>query len=151
MSEPLAVRPVTAAETRPLRQRILRPHQRPEQLVYPHDDAPETLHVAAFDGDAMVGTATIHLEPHPHTHAPAWRLRGMAVVPELRRRGCGARLVDACIAHVRAHGGTLVWCNARVSAAPFYDSLGFVREGDAFELPEIGPHFLMKRELGVGD
>jgi ribosomal protein S18 acetylase RimI-like enzyme len=145
---PFVVRRVTAAETRPLRQRILRPHQRVEQLVFAHDDDVETLHAAAFVGEVIVGTATIHPEPMPGDPSRrAWRLRGMATAPEVRRQGCGAALVDACMVHAVTRGGEIVWCNARATAAPFYDALGFERHGEPFELPEIGPHYLMTKRI----
>jgi GNAT superfamily N-acetyltransferase len=142
------LRRVAAADTRPLRQRILRPQQRAEQLVYPHDDDGGTLHVAAFVGDDLVGTATVHAEAAPDgSAANAWRLRGMATTPEMRRKGCGAALVRACLAHVAANGGDLVWCNARTSASAFYAALGFVAQGGEFELPGIGPHYVMMKRV----
>lgn len=142
------VRPVTAAETRPLRQRILRPQQRAHDLVYPHDDDVDTLHAAAFADGALVGTATVHPEAMPDGSAAyAWRIRGMATVPEMRRMGCGAALVKACIDHAAARGGRVVWCNARTSASAFYAALGFVAQGDEFELPGIGPHYVMTKRL----
>jgi ribosomal protein S18 acetylase RimI-like enzyme len=153
VSEPV-LRAVNAADTRPLRQRVLRPNEKVDALVWPHDDAPETLHAGAFLSGAMVATATLHREPPPRAHFPngehdatAWRLRGMATDPDLRARGLGRALVDMCILHARARGGTLVWCNARASAAGFYDKLGFARHGDAFELPNIGPHYVMSKLL----
>lgn len=142
------VRPATAAETRPLRQRILRPQQRVEELVYAHDDGVDTLHAAAFANGALVGTATVHPEAMLGGSAPgAWRLRGMATVPEMRRMGCGAALVKACIDHAAARGGVVVWCNARTSASPFYAALGFVAQGEEFELSGIGPHHVMTRRI----
>ena len=142
------VRPVTAAETRPLRQRILRPQQSVEDLVYPHDYAVDTLHAAAFADGALVGTATVHPEAMPDGSAAyAWRIRGMATVPEMRRMGCGAALVQACIDHAAARSGLVVWCNARTSASAFYAALGFVAEGHEFELPGIGPHYVMTKRL----
>jgi GNAT superfamily N-acetyltransferase len=153
------VRAVTATETRSLRQRVLRPAQRAEELVYPHDDDADTLHVGAFTGDAMVGTATIHRERAPafaftgrrgdgeDFGSSAWRLRGMATLPEMRRRGCGAALVAACVAHARARGGAIIWCNARTPARAFYEALGFAAHGDEFDLPAIGPHYLMSKTL----
>lgn len=150
--QPLAVvlRPIAAADTRPLRQRILRPHQNIQELVYAHDDDAATLHLGAFVGDAMIGTATVHPEPMPGAGAcpkSDWRLRGMATVPEMRRRGVGAALVRGCVAHVVAHGGRRLWCNARVSAASFYAPLGFSTIGPPFDLKDIGPHHLMARVL----
>ena len=58
-----------------------------------------------------------------------------------------AALVRACIDHVASHGGRRVWCNARVSAAPFYEALGFRSKGPDFEVKDIGPHRVMAREV----
>lgn len=147
---PFTLRAVTAAETRPLRHRVLRPHQRIEDLSFAHDDEGATLHVGAFVVETMVGTATVHPEPMPGDEPDAagdWRLRGMATAPEMRRQGVGAALVRACFDHVASHGGRRVWCNARVSAAPFYEALGFRSKGPDFEVKDIGPHRLMAREV----
>ena len=134
----------TAEETRPLRHAVLRPHQRPEELVYPSDDAPGTLHAIVRDGDRVVGTATVSREPHPRDPAEGdWRVRGMATAPEARGAGIGAALLQACVDHARAAGGRRVWCNARTPARTFYERAGFAVEGEEFELPGIGPHWLM--------
>src|SRR5690606_13479424 len=57
------IRPISAAETRPLRSLVLRPGAPPETLVYPGDDHPEALHLGAFEGDRLVGIATVYPEP----------------------------------------------------------------------------------------
>lgn len=138
------IRRVSAETTRPLRQRVLRPHQRPEELVYPLDDAPETFHAAGFLDGALVGVASIYRVAEKGERNPdAWQLRGMATAPETRGAGYGALLLDRCVEHARAHGATKIWCNARISAEGFYRRLGFVVKGDVFELPGIGPHCVM--------
>lgn len=142
------LRPIPAAETRPLRQRVLRPHQPPEALVYPGDDAAETLHLGAYIGGEQVGVASLFCEAPPGEDEPdSWRLRGMAVTPGAQGGGHGRALLEACLAHAKAQGGARVWCNARTTASGFYLRLGFVVVGDAFELPGIGPHHLMSRAL----
>jgi hypothetical protein len=139
---------VTPEATRPLRQQILRPHQSVDELCYSGDDDPLTLHVAAFADDAMIGTASVYREPPPGVSDPtAWRLRGMAVIETRQGTGIGRRLVDACIEHLRGHGGGWLWCNARVPAAGFYQKLGFAIEGEPFDLPQIGPHCYMWRSI----
>lgn len=142
------LRIITAAETRPLRQRILRPHQRPEELVYPGEDLDDTRHFGAYVDGALVGVASIYRDP-PQNSADrdAFRLRGMATAPEVRGLGYGAELLEACVQHARARGGRYVWCNARTTAAGFYRKLSFVQVGGEFELPQIGPHVVMRREL----
>jgi ribosomal protein S18 acetylase RimI-like enzyme len=144
----VTIRAVTAAETRPLRHAVLRPHQRPEELVYESDDAPDTLHAAAIEAGEIVGTATIARAPHPGDPGPAdWRIRGMATAPAARGRGIGAALLQACLDHARERGGGRVWCNARTPAIALYERAGFAVEGEEFELPDIGPHVVMSRDL----
>jgi predicted GNAT family N-acyltransferase len=140
---------VDADVVRPLRQAVLRPHQRLEDQVFPGDDLPGAAHFAAFGDDgAVVGVASISPEPHPRGPAPGdWRVRGMATTPSARGTGAGGRLLAACLDHARTHDARRVWCNARTPAVGFYERAGFTAEGDEFELPGIGPHFLMALDL----
>jgi GNAT superfamily N-acetyltransferase len=145
MSEP-DIRRVTASETRALRHSVLRPHQPPEAAVYPGDDAGDTLHLALYREGRQLGIASLYREPPPgESLSTAWRLRGMAVLPEFQGQGLGAALLQRCLDHATGNGGTLVWCNARTTAAGFYRALGFSPRGGEFELPGIGPHYLMVR------
>jgi GNAT superfamily N-acetyltransferase len=140
---------VGADVVRPLRQEILRPGHTDEELVFPGDEHPDTLHAAVSIEDRVVAVATVMRAPHPnHPEDGDWRLRGMATSPELRSRGFGAALLAACETHARAHGATRLWCNARVNAKAFYERGGLTAEGGAFEIPGIGPHFLMSKSLG---
>jgi ribosomal protein S18 acetylase RimI-like enzyme len=144
----ITVRPISAADTRPLRSAILRPGQPPHMLAYAGDDAPDTLHLGAFDNGELVGIASIYREPPPGEElAGAWRLRGMATVDKVRGRGYGRALLTACIEHIQAQGGAVLWCNARTPAMGFYTSLGFSVRGEPFELPGIGEHFFMWRPI----
>ncbi|HEU4973883.1 MAG TPA: HAD-IA family hydrolase [Baekduia sp.] len=140
--------PVDAHATWPLRQAVLRPHQRVDDMALPGDDAPGAGHFGAFDGGALVGVATVAPGPHPRDRRDGdWRVRGMATAPDVRGRGAGGLLLQACLRHVRAHGGRRVWCNARAGVVGFYRRAGFAAEGEPFDLPDIGPHRLMALEL----
>ncbi len=149
MNKSFTIRPITAAETRPLRHAILRPHQPIEALVFGGDDAPDALHVGAFIGHELVGIASVSRDPLPgETGQRIWRLRGMATVEKVRGIGCGRALVEACVAHVLTHNGTLLWCNGRTSAMGFYRSLGFETRGDEYDSPAgTGPHYVFVRQL----
>ncbi|MDZ4804632.1 MAG: GNAT family N-acetyltransferase [Candidatus Eisenbacteria bacterium] len=154
------IRPIVAAETRYLRQAVLRPQQAAVELVYPGDDDPRTRHLGAFVGDRLVGISSIYVEPmpalsgdrpspgvDPGTGDTDWRLRGMATLPEVRGTGLGGALLDACLDHVGTKGGTRLWCNARTTAAGFYLRHRFEIHGEEFELPGIGPHYRMSRAI----
>jgi GNAT superfamily N-acetyltransferase len=139
---------------RPLRQKVLRPHQTLADQVYAGDDAPDAGHFAAYsdrDADTPIGIASITPEPFPGgggTRPGDWRVRGMATDPDRGRGlGAGGALLRACLDHARAHGARRVWCNARSPVRGFYEREGFTVEGAEFELPRIGPHFLMWLDL----
>jgi GNAT superfamily N-acetyltransferase len=145
------IRPIAASETHALRHSVLRPHQPAGPVPLPGDDDRDGLHVGAFEDDRLVAIASLCREPPPGSADPGWfRLRGMASLPEQRRRGHGRRLVQACIEHARARGAARIWCTARVAAQPFYASLGFQPRSEVFDLPDIGPHLRMDLELWRG-
>lgn len=141
------IRAITAAETRPLRGAILRPHQPPEQLVYFGDDRPEAFHAGAFHDGRLVGIASVTPNPWPGADWPApWQLRGMATAPEVRGRGYGKAMIMACLEHIAAHGGRTLWCNGRTTALPFYHACGFAPIGDEF-ITDTGPHYVLWRAV----
>jgi GNAT superfamily N-acetyltransferase len=131
------VRPVEPALTRPLRQRVLRPHESLEELA--SHEPPGVHAVAAFAGEELIAVGFVCPDGEPGE----WRVRGMATAPEYRGRGAGAAILEQLVDHARAQGATRVWCNARTPALGLYERAGFERESDEFEIPGIGPHFVM--------
>jgi predicted GNAT family N-acyltransferase len=124
-----------------LRHKVLRPHQKREDCYYPGDDAPTTIHFAAFDEDKVIGIATIYQEKHPTlTQSLQYRLRGMATDPVVRGQGVGAELISAIKNEIK---NQVLWFNARIAAQGFYEKLGFQIISDEFDIPGIGPHYVM--------
>ena len=144
----MEIRPITAAEARTVRLPVLRAGMSPASAILEHDDDRGTRHFGAFDGARLVGVATFFPEPCPgRLGLPAWRLRGMATLPDMQGRGAGRALVAVGDRVAAAAGASLMWCNARVTARGFYEKLGYVAVGDAFELPASGRHFVMIKDL----
>jgi ribosomal protein S18 acetylase RimI-like enzyme len=139
------IRRVTAEDIRPLRHSVLRPGQAFLETRYPGDDA--GLHFGAFDGDRLVGIASLYEEGRADGPAGGWRLRGMATDPDVRGAGYGAALLAACVEEVAGAGGTEVWCNARMAAVGFYRRAGFEVLSEEFDVPGIGPHLVMARRV----
>lgn len=134
---------------RQLRHDLLRPHQQPWEIVFGGDEEADTLHVGAYREEVLIGIASVMREAPPGERAPhAWRLRGMATLPEVRGQGYGGALLERCLRHALDRGGDLAWCTARVPAAGFYRRYGFESVGDVFDVAPIGPHVLMVRRLG---
>ncbi len=134
---------VSAEDIRPLRHRVLRPGQAFLETRYPGDDA--GVHFGAFDGDRLVGIASLYEEDRVDGPAGGWRLRGMATDPDVRGAGYGAALLVACVEQVAGAGGTELWCNARMVAVGFYRKGGFEVVSEEFDVPGIGPHVVMTR------
>jgi ribosomal protein S18 acetylase RimI-like enzyme len=122
----------------------------------PLDDHPGTFHAGAFtEGGQLVSVATVYPEDLAEAYAyapagpkrtgPAYRLRGMATLPEAQRQGAGRAVLTLCRQHARAHASSFVWCNARTGALDFYRREGFVTVGEEFEIEPIGPHYVMWR------
>jgi GNAT superfamily N-acetyltransferase len=143
----VTVRPIRPEETHVLRQRILRAHQALAEMEYPGDRDAQTVHFGAFDGERLVGIASIYHEAWKDDPQPGdWRLRGMAVDEAARGGGVGAKLLEACARHIADHGGKRLWCNARTPACAFYERFGLSRRGPIWDEGAIGPHVVM-----VGD
>jgi GNAT superfamily N-acetyltransferase len=140
----MLVKEISPAETRPLRQAILRPHETLAALAL-HEPL-DAYAVGAFDGDRLLSVGFVA----PGGDAGAWRVRGMATAPDARRKGAGAAVLDALLAYAIAHGATRIWCNARTPARSLYERAGFVATSDEFEIAEIGPHFRMERAADLG-
>ena len=133
-----AIRDVDPAATRALRQRVLRPHESLEELA--SHEPPGVHAVAAFtDSGELVAAGFVCPDGGPG----AWRVRGMATDPEHRGQGAGAQILDRLVEHAIQQGATRVWCNARTPALRLYERAGFERESEEFEIPGIGPHFVM--------
>jgi len=132
------IRPVALAQTRALRQAVLRPHETLEQLAA-HEPA-GAFAVAAFEHGALVAVGFVGRDGGPDE----WRIRGMATTPAARGRGAGTAVLDALLRHAAAAGAQRIWCNARTPARSLYERAGMRVVSGEFELPMIGPHLVME-------
>ena len=147
-AEPVTVDEVPAEETYALRGAVLRPDG--GEITWAGDEDPATFHLAARTADGrVVGVVRFSPAPCPWRRdaAAPWQLRGMATDPAVRGSGAGRALLVDGLARVAARGGDLVWCDARVTAAGFYERMGFVVVTGEYDRPGIGPHVGMVRPL----
>jgi len=156
----LVIRRADVAEIRPLRHAVLRPGQPDEDSVYAGDDT--AVHVGAWDGEALVGCATVFADPWSGSPAAtggdwqevpaepaAWRLRGMAVDPGRQGDGVGARVLTVVVDVAREAGAPLMWANARSAVLGFYLGSGWLVAGPEFITPDTGlPHIPVVLPLG---
>jgi ribosomal protein S18 acetylase RimI-like enzyme len=135
----LIVREVALAETHALRQAVLRPHQTVAAVAA--EDSTDAFAIGAFDGEALIAVGLVAPDGEPG----AWRVRGMATAPHARGNGAGTAVLGALVRHAVDRGASRVWCNARTPARSLYERAGFRVVSEEFELPRMGPHYVMER------
>jgi len=128
-----------------LRYDVLRAGLPRSAAYFPGDDHPQTVHLAAKDGEKIVGCATILL--NEWNGQPACQLRGMAVDPAYQSHGVGKEILGDIERVAREAGVKIVWANARVPASAFYRKNGWEIVSEEFEIPTAGPHFKMVRRI----
>ena len=72
-----------------------------------------------------------------------YRLRGMGVLKDYQGFNFGKLLVKKAESLVKQKGAKLLWFDARLIAVGFYKKLGFVKIGEQFDIPKVGPHYVM--------
>jgi predicted GNAT family N-acyltransferase len=96
----------------------------PRDLEFDDRD-PLCRHVVVFEGDAPVGTGRLDL-------AYGGKIGRVAVVATHRYRGVGRAIMERLHEIAREHRQPQLWCNAQLTAVPFYERLGYVRGGPTF-------------------
>ncbi len=145
----MRVEAVDPARTRQLRRAVLRPNLAADDPL-PGDDLTGAVHLAAIEGEAVIGTCFIYPAQCPWRPAdqPSWRLRQMATAPEHRGGGAGAAMLDGAIGYIAEHGGGTLWLEARERAVSLYARHGLEREGGIFVHAEHTiPHQRMWRQI----
>lgn len=131
-----------------IRHIVLRDGLPRESCFWETDRLPGVFHLGGWIDNRQVGTATFQPDHNPDfPEEPAYRLRGMAVLPDARGFGVGALMLLTGMDRVRQLGVPLLWCDARIGAVPFYTRYGWVQYGECFEIPSAGTHYRMRKTL----
>lgn len=144
----MRIRFIRTEDTYPLRLLVLRPGGVVEDCHWANDRLEGSFHLAAQIGEHRISIGSFYPERHPQLLGwKQYRLRGMATHPDFQGQGAGKRMLEFAVEHLKAQNADRLWCNARIKAVPFYEKLGFLREGPEFDIPGIGGHYLMHRPI----
>jgi predicted GNAT family N-acyltransferase len=128
----------------PLRSKMLRDGAPLEDCIFPTDKAEGIFHLAYYLGDTEVATvATFYPQHIEGREASGYQLRGMATDTPYFGKGYGALLIKYAVDYIKTAKAEYIWCNARTSAVDFYKKQGFEIISDEFEIPGVGPHYVM--------
>ncbi|WP_121667099.1 GNAT family N-acetyltransferase [Mesonia aquimarina] len=127
-----------------IRQQVLRPGKPIETCFFEKDKALESFHLGAFYNTQLIGIASV-LEDNSNTFQEKFqfRLRGMAVLPDFRKKKIGAILLKEAEKYCFQKKAEILWFNAREKVVPFYEKYAFKKEGSVFLIPSVGNHQLM--------
>lgn len=98
-----------------------------------------TFHLGYFNGNQLLGIVTIM------KNGEVAQIRGMAVEQQQQGKGIGRELMLEAEKILTQENVHKIWMNARETAVPFYEKLGYSIEGEIFMIKPIGFHYLMTK------
>jgi len=114
-----------------------------DECRFPSDQLEGAFHLGYFFNDELACVVSLHPQNYGEFGGTGYQLRGMATLEQYRGKGFGNQLVNFAIVYLRGQRANYVWCNARKKAAAFYLNVGFEIISAEFEVPGIGPHYVM--------
>jgi len=114
-----------------------------DECRFPSDKVEGAFHLGYFMGNELLSIASFHPQPYGEFTGTGYQLRGMATIESERGKGLGNQLLNFGIVYLKGLKANYIWCNARKKALPFYLNMGFEIISDEFEVPVIGPHYVL--------
>lgn len=115
-------------QTLPLRQKVLWPSLSQQECVVDGDE--QAQHYGLFlnneQGEKLVCVASIYLLEKEA------RLRKFATLTEHQGQGLGSQMLNHILGNLTQNGFEKFWCDARITAADFYQRFGMQMEGHPF-------------------
>lgn len=140
------IRFINAEETYPIRREVLR-----KNIDLPYkfegDFDKDTFHIGAYYDDELVSIVTLIKRSKEVLRGEQFQLRGMGTLSKYRGKGYGKLLVLRSEEYLMSKNIHKIWCNARVEALGFYKMLNYNIIGESFDVPKIGMHYLMFKEI----
>ena len=125
-----------------------------------HQSGTAKTYVATTDSHIVVGYYSLAASQILYADAPTRLQKGaprhpipvvllarLAVDRSWQGKGLGAELVKEAENHCVNLNADLIWFNAREKAVRFYEKNDYQILGDAFEIPDVGTHFVMFKKL----
>lgn len=116
--------PIDAAATYPLRHSVLWPDKPIDYVRLDEDEWGH--HYGTYLDDELVAVISLFVVN------TAARFRKFATRPDQQNRGLGTLLLQHVFNEAHRLGATTISCDARLSAAPFYQRFGMQPTGDVF-------------------
>lgn len=134
--------PLNWRQTLEIRQQALWPEKPLSELKVKGDEY--GLHYGTKVNDKLVCVASLYID------GKSARLRKFATLPDFQHQGIGSQMLRFLEHELRTKGVSLWWFDARETAIPFYQRLGFSVKGERFYKGDVA-YFQMTKELVDSD
>ena len=125
MDEEISIEQIRHELTWMLRQKVLYPERDMYDMGMEEDLS--GIHFGAFKGNRLVGLISLF------QNGDDFQFRKVAVNPSAQNMGIGSMMLNYITDFALSEGCTRLWCNARLTAIPFYLKHGFTQTGKIFE------------------
>jgi len=142
----IQIKEIKAKDTYTIRKAVLRKNMTLSHEM-PGDHDPDSLHLGVYDDEQLLCVGSFMMASRNDLGGKQCQLRGMATSETAQGKGYGKLLLEKAEGLLKNKGIDLIWCNARVAALDFYKRSGYQVMGDVFEVPQVGPHFVMFKSL----
>jgi len=147
-NELINVREITTKETIPIRHQVLRQGKSIESCAFEGDNLTTTFHLGLYYYGELIGITTFMKNTHTDfNEGSQFQLRGMAVLQQFQGKRLGNVLLEKGLQQLKQLNVDLLWCNARENATNFYSKFGFNIYGNPFDIPSIGKHYTMTKQI----
>ena len=106
-----------------------------------------TFHLGLFQNEKLISIVSFMKTNNEMFSGEQYQLRGMATLVDFQGKSYGKMLVFEAEKILKKKNVKVVWCNARVAVLDFYKKQGFQIIGEEFDIPQIGGHYVMFKEI----
>ncbi len=144
----IKIKQINGLDTIPIRHTVLRKGKPVEACPIPQDNLESTFHFGLFYQEKLVGVCTFIIDKSPYFNDnKQYRLRAMGILDSYQGLHFGKQLLTHGVAFLKEKKIDRLWFNARVIAIKFYKNNEFETIGDIFNVPNVGPHYVMHKKL----
>lgn len=142
------IKEIPSKETYTVRHPVLRKGKPLESCTFEGDDLETTHHFGLFFDNDLIGIISLYSKINTtFAGENQAQIRGMAVLEQHQKKGIGEALVKYCENYCLQKKMDLIWFNARTAAVGFYQKMNYKTVGEAFDIKDVGEHYLMFKKL----
>jgi predicted GNAT family N-acyltransferase len=120
----MLIKKITAAETWPLRQKVMWPNKPIEFIQLEGDDT--AVHYGLYKDGVLVSVISCF------ENNTEMQFRKFATLQQMQGQGLGTALLSFVIDDAKNRGIKKIWCNARTDKKKFYEKFGLAHTGKEF-------------------